>query len=58
MFWVGAVLLGTLVPLALNWYAHRPGRHLQSEPAADLMAFLVLLGGLLLRISLVQAGQL
>ncbi len=58
MFWVGAILLGTLVPLASNWYAHRPGRHVRSEPAADLMAFLVLLGGLLLRISLVQAGQL
>jgi formate-dependent nitrite reductase membrane component NrfD len=58
MFWVGAILLGTLVPLVSNWYAHRPGRHVRSEPAADLMAFLVLIGGLLLRISLVQAGQL
>jgi len=58
MFWGGAILLGTFVPLATNWYAHRPGRHVQSEPAAVLMACLVLLGGLLLRISLVQAGQL
>lgn len=58
MFWIGAVLLGTLVPLASNLYAHRAARHLRSEPAAALMAYLVLLGGLLLRISLVQAGQL
>jgi len=58
MFWVGAILLGTLVPLVSNWYGHRPGLHVRSEPAADMMAFLVLLGGLLLRISLVQAGQL
>jgi formate-dependent nitrite reductase membrane component NrfD len=58
MFWGGAILLGTLVPLASNVYAHRPGRHARSEPAAVLMACLVLLGGLLLRISLVQAGQL
>lgn len=58
MFWGGAILLGTLVPLATNWYAHRPGQHLRSEPAAVLMAYLVLLGGLLLRISLLQAGQL
>lgn len=58
MFWIGAVLLGTLVPLASNLYAHRRGHHLRSEPAAGLMAYLVLLGGLLLRISLLQAGQL
>ena len=58
MFWVGAILLGTLVPLASNWYAYRSGRHLRSEPVAVLMAYLVLLGGLLLRISLLQAGQL
>jgi formate-dependent nitrite reductase membrane component NrfD len=58
MFWGGAIFLGTLVPLAANWYAHRAGRHVRSERAAVLMACLVLFGGLLLRISLVQAGQL
>jgi formate-dependent nitrite reductase membrane component NrfD len=47
-----------MVPLAANWYAHRPGRHVRSEAVATGMACLVLFGGLLLRISLVQAGQL
>jgi formate-dependent nitrite reductase membrane component NrfD len=58
MFWVGAILLGTLVPLATKWYAYRPGHRARSEPVATLMACLVLSGGLLLRISLIQAGQL
>jgi len=58
MFWGGAILLGTLVPFTANWYAHRPGHHARSEPVATLMAYLVLSGGLLLRISLIQAGQL
>jgi len=58
MFWVGAIFLGTLVPLAANLYAHRSGRHVRSEPFAVAMACFVLFGGLLLRISLVQAGQL
>jgi len=58
MFWGGAIFLGTMVPLTANWYAHLAGRHARSEAVAVLMACLVLFGGLLLRISLVQAGQL
>ncbi len=58
MFWGGAVLAGTLVPLAANWYASRsaPGDRV-SDDLVFLMSVLVLLGGALLRISLVQAGQ-
>jgi len=58
MFWGGAVLAGMLVPLAASWYASRsaPGDRI-SDNLVFLMAVLVLLGGALLRISLVQAGQ-
>ena len=55
MFWGGAVLLGILIPLILNWTARGP------RPASSnlvvLTAILILFGSALLRISLVQAGQ-
>jgi formate-dependent nitrite reductase membrane component NrfD len=58
MFWGGTVLLGILVPLALNWYAtRRAGTMAPSAGLVTLAAVLILLGGALLRISLVQAGQ-
>ena len=55
LFWAGVVGLGLLVPLGWNWYASRLGQ----APAglAVLTAALILLGGALLRISLVVAGQ-
>ncbi|HZW37159.1 MAG: NrfD/PsrC family molybdoenzyme membrane anchor subunit [Deltaproteobacteria bacterium] len=58
MFWGGAVLLGTLVPLAAAWYLPRiaEGRA-DPERWAAIMSVFVLVGGALLRISLVQAGQ-
>lgn len=58
MFWGGAILAGTLVPLAASWYASRsaPGDRV-TDHLVFLMSVLVLLGGALLRISLVQAGQ-
>jgi len=56
LFIGGTVLLGLLLPLWLGW------RGVSSNTAnadmAVLPAVLVLLGGLMLRISLVQAGQL
>jgi formate-dependent nitrite reductase membrane component NrfD len=54
LFWGGAVLLGIIVPFALNWNASRQGK---AGSMATLTALLVLLGAALLRISLVQAGQ-
>ena len=58
MFWGGAVLAGTFVPLAASWYLDRSGG---GEPLPGelvvLLSLLVLAGGALLRISLVQAGQ-
>jgi len=55
LFWVGVVALGLLIPLGLSLYAGRRGQaHLS---LAVLAALLVLLGGALLRISLVVAGQ-
>ena len=58
MFWGGAVVLGTLFPLAAGWYGTRAveGR-IPPERLATVMAVLVLVGGALLRISLLQAGQ-
>ncbi len=55
LFWAGTVLLGILVPLWL----HRKGRisGAGSDPLM-LSAVLVLFGGALLRIALVQAGQI
>jgi hypothetical protein len=54
-FWDGTVAPGILVPLALNWYARRPG--LARGNLVMVVAVLALFGGALLRISLVQAGQ-
>ncbi len=54
-FWGGTVVLGILIPLAVNWYAHRPGA-VRGE-LVMLASVLILVGGALLRISLVQAGQ-
>jgi formate-dependent nitrite reductase membrane component NrfD len=58
MFWGGAVLLGTLLPLAAAWYLPR-SVEVRAEPErwTAIMSVLVLIGGALLRISLVQAGQ-
>jgi len=53
MFWGGAVLLGIVVPFALGWFSKN-----KSASMVTLSAVLVLLGGALLRISLVQAGQM
>lgn len=55
MFWGGTVVLGILVPLGLGWYARRPG---VGSSLVTVAALLVLFGGALLRISLVQAGQM
>ncbi|NJD63206.1 MAG: polysulfide reductase [Deltaproteobacteria bacterium] len=58
MFWGGAVLLGTLVPLAAGWYLPRAAEGAAlPERWATVLAVLVLVGGALLRISLVHAGQ-
>lgn len=58
MFWGGALLLGTLLPLLSGWYAPRNAEgRVPRERLATVMAFLVLMGGALLRISLLQAGQ-
>jgi formate-dependent nitrite reductase membrane component NrfD len=56
MLWGGTVVLGILVPLGLNWYASRPGK--AAGDVAMLTAVLVLFGGALLRVCLVQAGQM
>ncbi|HEY6042053.1 MAG TPA: NrfD/PsrC family molybdoenzyme membrane anchor subunit [Anaerolineae bacterium] len=57
LFWGGTVLLGILIPLALNFYSSlRSGRKMSSAMVM-LMALFVLLGGALLRIAVVQAGQ-
>ncbi len=58
LFWGGTVVLGILVPFALNWYASRQGSAMsRSSSLVTLTALLILLGGALLRITLVQAGQ-
>jgi len=56
LFLGGAVLAGILVPLWLTWQRGAYGR--ENEGAVMTAALLVLFGGLMLRISLVQAGQL
>jgi formate-dependent nitrite reductase membrane component NrfD len=56
LFWIGTVVLGILVPLGLYWYADRPGS--DRSKLVMLTAVLVLFGGAILRITLVQAGQL
>lgn len=55
MFWGGTVVLGILVPLGLYWYALRSGT---ANRLLLPTAILVLIGGALLRISLLQAGQM
>jgi formate-dependent nitrite reductase membrane component NrfD len=58
MFWGGAVLLGTLFPLVAGWYANSVvGGRVPPERLSTVMAVLVLVGGALLRVSLIQAGQ-
>jgi len=56
MFWGGAVMLGILAPLGLSWFGRKPGGI--AAGTATLSALLILFGGAMLRISLVQAGQL
>ncbi|HEY3490195.1 MAG TPA: NrfD/PsrC family molybdoenzyme membrane anchor subunit [Candidatus Deferrimicrobiaceae bacterium] len=55
LFWGGAVLLGIVVPLAVNWRVE-PVAAAPSARANWTAAF-ALFGGALLRISLIQAGQ-
>lgn len=54
LFWGGAVGLGIIVPLALNWRSRRAGA--TGSGLVTLAAVLVLIGGALLRIVLLQAG--
>lgn len=56
LFLGGAVVLGILVPLWINWFG-RARVAARTDPVM-LSASLVLFGGALLRISLVQAGQI
>jgi len=56
LFWGGTVVLGILLPLGLYWYARRRGA--DRGAIVMLTASLVLFGGAVLRISLVQAGQM
>jgi formate-dependent nitrite reductase membrane component NrfD len=56
MFWGGTVVLGILVPLWLHRYGRLPGIAVPNPVV--LSAVLVLVGGVMLRISLVQAGQM
>lgn len=56
LFLGGTVLLGILVPLWINWSPRTPVN--ATSNLQMLTAVLVLFGGLMLRISLVQAGQL
>ncbi len=53
MYWGGAVVLGIVVPLAWAWGA----APVRAAAGVRLIPGLVLLGGALLRIALVQAGQ-
>lgn len=55
MFWGGTVILGILIPLVLYWFAHRSVT--VRTGIVVLTAVLVLIGGALLRISLITAGQ-
>jgi polysulfide reductase chain C len=56
MFLGGTVVLGILIPLGLNWYARKPGA--ATNGLVVLTAVLILFGGALLRVSLLQAGQM
>jgi formate-dependent nitrite reductase membrane component NrfD len=55
LFLGGTVVLGIIIPLWLGWSGRRPG---SAFNPVMLNAVLVLFGGALLRISLVQAGQM
>jgi formate-dependent nitrite reductase membrane component NrfD len=58
LFWSGTVLLGLLIPLALNLFARRStGAPARLQSWVVLASVLILLGGALLRISLITAGQ-
>jgi len=56
LFLGGAVFAGILLPLWLTWRQGTSGR--ENEGMVMAAGLLVLFGGLFLRISLVQAGQL
>jgi formate-dependent nitrite reductase membrane component NrfD len=56
LFWVGTVTLGICVPFGLNWHLHRT--RTAGNGLVMLTAILVLFGGALLRIVLLQAGQM
>lgn len=53
LFWVGAVVIGIIVPLWMSW----PGRRPRVANPFVLNSALILFGSAMLRISLVQAGQ-
>ncbi len=56
LFWVGLVLIGLLIPLAVEWRNLRTGE-LTTRAAALVAPTLVILGGLLLRYVIVFAAQ-
>lgn len=56
LFWVGLVLIGLVVPLAMEWRNLRTGQ-LTTWAAALVAPALVILGGLVLRYVIVFAGQ-
>jgi formate-dependent nitrite reductase membrane component NrfD len=56
LFWVGTVALGICVPLGLNWHLRRT--RAAGSGMVILTSILVLCGGALLRIVLLQAGQI
>lgn len=56
LFLGGTVVLGILIPLGLNWFGRKAAGI--DHSMVMLSSCLVLVGGALLRISLVQAGQL
>ncbi len=58
LFWGGALLLGTVAPLAASWAVARGAEAgIPSDRWTMAMTVLVLFGGALLRISILQAGQ-
>ena len=56
LFWIGTVVLGILIPFGLYGYSGR--LRIDESSLVTLTAVLVLFGGALLRISIVQAGQM
>lgn len=58
LFWGGTVVLGLVVPLALNWLAMRQGKPIpRSSGIVVVASLLILLGSALLRISIVAGGM-